>query len=454
MLKHWQRLIFGVFVLMIFEGALRKWVFPWAQAQVYLAKDVLLLFAYLGFVLSGRRGQSGLRGTDSIRAILLLAFVFGCLEVLNPYSPSIFVGLLGVKDYFLYAPLAFILPYAFTSREQFFRLIRLYLLLAIPVAVLGFVQVAAGPTSFINTYVSYDEDVPTAISTFGRQFNIVRTAGTFSYISGYSTYLSFISFLTLGYIMGRGWRIKNNVGPLFVLILVIGAMFTTGSRAPVYILVIVGPFMLAWALRARILTPGIAVRLCILLPIILFAALKTSPEAVDAFQYRAATSGDVPFRVLSKPVMELSQAVSGVPVFGLGIGVTHSAALTIMGAKTAWWLGGIIEEEEIARIAEELGIVGVFLLYLARFLIVALAVRCTSSFKDPAYRALGIVLTFNLALGVTGSIVTNPTAGLYYWGSLGLVLAMARLERLAYAKARTPVVVSRMEPWPSAAHTG
>src|SRR5262249_31317927 len=151
--RYWQGAIFGVFVLLVFEGALRKWVFPWAQAQIYLVKDAILLAAYLGFILDARKTILLARGVGAIKAILILSFLFGALEVFNPNSPSILVGLMGLKTYFLYAPVAFILPYAFKSREHLFLLIRRYLVMAIPVAVLGFLQIMAGPGSSLNTYV-------------------------------------------------------------------------------------------------------------------------------------------------------------------------------------------------------------------------------------------------------------------------------------------------------------
>ena len=116
--RHWQRALFGVFVLLIFEGALRKWVLPGAQAQIYLLKDVILLGVYLGFFLDRRRTQPTLRDGRAIKIILVVAFGFGCLEVLNPSSPSVLVGLAGLKTYFLYAPIAFVLPYAIKSREH------------------------------------------------------------------------------------------------------------------------------------------------------------------------------------------------------------------------------------------------------------------------------------------------------------------------------------------------
>src|SRR6516162_3939863 len=94
--KYWQRALFGVFVLLVFEGALRKWVFPSAQAQIFLVKDAILLAAYAGFVLDNRKNQTALRGGAAIKIVLILSFVFGLFEILNPNSPSILVGLTGV----------------------------------------------------------------------------------------------------------------------------------------------------------------------------------------------------------------------------------------------------------------------------------------------------------------------------------------------------------------------
>src|SRR4029079_12790541 len=208
---YWRPALFGVFVLLVFEGALRKWAFPWAQAQLYLVKDVILLGAYLGFLLERRKGRP-LADAGLIKIVLVVAFAFGCIEVFNPYSPSVLVGLMGLKTYFLYAPLAFILPYAFKSREHLLSLIRYYLLIAVPVAILGFVQVAAGPDSFLNTYVSYDETAAAGVR-FGQDNDLVRTSGTFSYISGYTTFLTFIAFLAVGYNIAQGWRVKRNIVP-------------------------------------------------------------------------------------------------------------------------------------------------------------------------------------------------------------------------------------------------
>jgi hypothetical protein len=433
--RYWQGALFAVFVLMVFEGALRKWAFPWAQAQIYLVKDAILLGVYLGFILDSRRRLPSAKGVGFIKVVLGLSFVFGCFQILNPNSPSILVGLVGLKTYFLYAPVAFILPYAIKSREHLFVLIRRYLIMAIPVAILGFAQIMAGPESSLNTYVSHSEDTAAVLAYFGEE-ELVRTSGTFSYISGYTAFLSFIGFLAIGYNMAYGWRLKKNVAPIVALALVIGAMFTTGSRAPVYVLLATSPFILWLAATRGVLSSRTATRLCVLIPVIAIVALNISPRATRAFMERAGEASDSTLERLFSPLYQTIGALSDAPVLGMGIGTTHPSAVTIMGVEFPSWLP-LLVEDEMARVTVELGLIGLMLIYFLRFLIAAFALRCAMTFKDPAYRALGIVLAVHLALGIIGSIMLNVTAGLYYWGALGVVLTMRWLEQSAGAKLGT-----------------
>src|SRR5258707_689547 len=100
-------------VLLVVEGAIRKWLFPGAQDLVYLAKDVILLGAYAGFV----RQRAQLRYRPPALPILYSALAFGAvvglLQIFNPRLPNLMVGAFGFKAYFLYVPILFILPAVF-----------------------------------------------------------------------------------------------------------------------------------------------------------------------------------------------------------------------------------------------------------------------------------------------------------------------------------------------------
>jgi hypothetical protein len=208
-------------------------------------------------------------------------------------------------------------------------------------------------------------------------------------------------------------------------------MFTTGSRAPVYTLIATGPVILGLAAIGRVLDSKTAVRLCVLLPVMTIVALNLSPRAVEGFSERAESASDNTLSRTYTPIYQTLGALSEGPALGMGIGATHPSALSIMGVASPWWLNELLVEDEMARVALELGVIGVFLIYFMRILIAAFALRYAMSFKDPACRALGIALAVYMAVCLIVPIMLNITAGLYYWGSLGLVLAMRRLEQSA-----------------------
>src|SRR5262249_33428999 len=206
------------------------------------------------------------------------------------------------------------------------------------VAVLGFIQIMAGPASSLNVYVSGSEDATMFLARFGRE-EFVRTSGTFSYISGYTAFLGFVAFLAIGYNMARGWRIKNNIIPIVALSLVVGAMFTTGSRGPIWILLATGPVILWLTATSKILSLQTAMRLSLLVPVITILALNLSPQAFQAFMERAeqADTSYTLERAFSW-FYQTTGALSAEPLLGIGIGTTHPAALSIMGAEVPWWL--------------------------------------------------------------------------------------------------------------------
>ena len=59
----WRQAIAAAMVLLVFEGALRKWGLPGAQAALYYAKDLVLFGAYAGFAMT--KGLAA-RSTDPI----------------------------------------------------------------------------------------------------------------------------------------------------------------------------------------------------------------------------------------------------------------------------------------------------------------------------------------------------------------------------------------------------
>src|SRR5436190_3928216 len=112
-MQRWRLAVKIALVLLVIEGALRKWIVPGAQDVTYFAKDVILVGAYIGFIRDEARARLSGPSRPLVNALLLLGVLYGLLEVFNPVLPTPMVGVLGWKAYFLYVPLFWVMPAVF-----------------------------------------------------------------------------------------------------------------------------------------------------------------------------------------------------------------------------------------------------------------------------------------------------------------------------------------------------
>src|SRR5262245_53680750 len=138
--RRWHRTLYLVMLLMVFEGALRKWFFPGYQAYIYFLKDGLLLAALAGYIVARPPPGAHEPLVRNLKALVFISCCFFLLQIANPNSPSTLVGLIGFKNYMLYAVLLFIVPYAFNSTTHLIEKLKFYMLCMIPVALLALVQ--------------------------------------------------------------------------------------------------------------------------------------------------------------------------------------------------------------------------------------------------------------------------------------------------------------------------
>ena len=244
----WQKLIWAVLFLLVYEGALRKWVVPGLQSQIYFAKDLILIAAYILFLGSSRHHGSHLKAMATLKMLVLLSLAYFLIELLNPNSPSMLVSIAGFKNYLLYAPLAFIVPYMFVSAEDLEHKLRTYAILMAPCVALGLVQFAFPPTHWLNGYLNnQDSDAPQALmmgAVFGSGIEQVRSIGTFSYIGGYTAFLTVMFYVAAGLAAKNRFKFSGNTLVIGYLVLTVAAMFTTGSRGPIWWLVATWPLAL------------------------------------------------------------------------------------------------------------------------------------------------------------------------------------------------------------------
>ncbi len=145
-LNHWQTGVYLFVGWLLFEDLARK--FLGNNMVIYFGKDVLVGVMYLSFFAAVRRKEVTLFRPKFLLPLVIF-FWFGVIQVLNPASPSMLFGLLGLKLYFYYIPLIFV-GYALADFEFELRpFFRWNLVLASVIALLGSIQAIAGP-GFLN----------------------------------------------------------------------------------------------------------------------------------------------------------------------------------------------------------------------------------------------------------------------------------------------------------------
>ena len=140
-LKLIRNLIWLYFWMLIFEGVLRKWVFPQYSNVLLIIRDPLVLVIYF-FALA--RGVFPFNKYVLVTGLMaFFTFVFSLLGE----NVNLVVMLFGLKANFLHLPLVFLIPSVFDQRDVV-RMGRWILFLSIPMTFLMVLQFGAGPDDF------------------------------------------------------------------------------------------------------------------------------------------------------------------------------------------------------------------------------------------------------------------------------------------------------------------
>lgn len=444
--QRWRQAFQAVMVLLVVEGALRKWVFPGVQDLVYFAKDALLLGVYAGWWVSPlRRIQPVV--PPMLSGSLALFAAFGTLQVFNPTLPNVLVGILGFKSYFLYLPLIWVMPSAFRDDRELAVFLQRYCLLAIPVGLLAVAQFFAPADSSLNTYA---RGATSHAMTFGSSTQ-VRVTGTFSYITGYSSYVLTIAILILALLAATRWRFRGNLFIYAALGLTVLGMLMTGSRGAALMLALLFPLYYLLGVAREGQAGSTLGRLLLGVGVLGMLLNYVGSDAVGAFYGRASGTTDLRERITA-PIIQPLRKLEDAGVLGFGIGATHQAAQSLADTPIPYaWMRGVIVEDEPGRIMLEVGPIGFLLAYFVRIYLIVLSLARVFRFRTGFHRAIATCCVLFFLAHLPGGVVFNVTAGLFYGFFAGLLFLVDRLDReYALALSRPTAVPSRSAVPPTA----
>ncbi len=424
---NWRRTVKVVFIIVVLEGAVRKWLLPQANEMMYFLKDMVLIGAYFNFY-GFSVWQKKLSPKIHFINLLIFVVIGWCFfQAFNPSLGSPVVGFFGLRAYLLYIPLIWMLPSLFQVEEELYNFLRSHLLLTIPCGLIGIVQFFSPATSFINKYSN--EEAPD-IATFGLE-NTVRITGTFPYINNYAIYLIVcfgLLMLMLSIKQSRGWQWVS----IIEMFLVIVNSFMTGSRGTILAEVL---FVVGYLCAKGLTKPGSIVRLTkqLILPVLIvsIAASIWFSSAINAFWQRTTSNTDIPGRIISS-FTEPFDFIKYKELDGYGTGATHQAAPMLRKALDLP-AGEVIPtyyEAEMGRIALELGPIGFIFWYGLRLSLIIALMGTFWKLKRPFLRQLALTAFLIHVILFNGQLVVHHTFSVYYWFLSSLIYLLPRLEQI------------------------
>ncbi len=343
-----KRMIWLYFWLLIFEGALRKWVPP-LSAPLLVVRDPLVLLIYFQ---AARSRNFPINGAVLGYFFLAISFtLLAVVQIMTDIGGGPLVAAYGLRTNFLHLPLIFVIPRVFSYLDVV-KLGKWVLLLSIPMAGLMALQFLSPPESWINAATM--SDVKQIDFVMGK----IRPAGLFSFATGTAHFF----VLTTAFLI---YGLAENAAP-YSRWLIWAALFSVAIVQPVSgsrTLVLGCALEVVAVLAFGILNPHRANRIVAMAFLICAAtaALSLSDffrEAVAAFMTRwdeasQATGGIKEglvwrfFGAFLEPFALLPEA----GIIGRGLGVGTGAGSVLMTGAPQF----LLAENEWARVVLESG---------------------------------------------------------------------------------------------------
>jgi len=402
------------FWLLIFDGAIRKWFFMDHASILLFARDPFVIIMYLMALLLGVFPFNGF-----VVSTIILGFLCVLGSLFSEWQNLIFT-LYGLRVYFFYLPLIFVLP-KILKRSDIDKLGKAFMFTAMGMLILVFIQFQSNAYSFINKAIlEGDKHLPSALGK-------IRPSGTFSFVTG----LCEFSSVAVAYIIYGILEMKYK--PVFLSAAAIslgGIVAFSGSRTMILFMI----FLAILAFSASRLEKMVQERFkkLVLISSVVFLVLFSVPdtnygiEVITSRFIKASQSESQEQGVFSRYFRSwyvFTMNMNDIFPFGKGLGMGTAAATKVVAGEH----DNMLAEEEWPKVLLENGIILGILYLLLRFSIAFYLLR--ESIRDARKRNILPLLLMGLAvpLLVNAQLGQSTSLGFTILSS-GVALAAAGEE--------------------------
>ena len=336
-LKHG---IWLYFILLIFEGALRKWILPGLSTPLLIIRDPLALW------LVATTWRRGLLPQNIFLGGMILAGVVGTYTAVVAGHGNLLVALFGARPLLIHFPLIFVIGRVF-NRDDVLKLGRILLWFVAPMTVLIAIQFFSPQSSFVNRGVGGDMTG----AGFGGAMDYFRPPGTFSFTNGATLFFQFSATFILFFLinptrtnrlvlisasMGLLVAIPLSIsrGLLFQVIVSIVFLFFAMTRNPKFMFRMLGAAM------------GVTIVVAVLSKLSFF---QTGLEVfmsrfTDANETEGGVKGVLGNRYLGSMAGPLYKSLD-TPLLGNGLGIATNVAVSLLSGSMQSKVMGTPDEE-------------------------------------------------------------------------------------------------------------
>jgi hypothetical protein len=339
--------IWAYFMLLIFEGALRKWVLPALSQPLLIIRDPLALWLLL---VANWRGLLSFNIYIAGMIFLGIAGVFTALLVGHGNFP---VAVYGARILVLHFPIIFVIGRVF-NREDVIKMGKMTLLISIPMAVLIALQFYSPQSAWVNKAVGGGDEG----AGFAGTIDYFRPPATFSFTNGTTLFFGFVAPFVFYF-----WLNPKGVNK----IILIGATLSLLSSIPLSIsralffqvgISIVFTIM-AISRKPEYIGKMIVVLVAGAISLAILSNVSYFKTATGAFTERFTganeTEGGVKGVLGDRYLGGMLQGITGSadrPFWGLGLGIGTSVGGSLLLKQAGLQLG----EDEWQRVIGEMGL--------------------------------------------------------------------------------------------------
>ena len=336
------------FILVIFEGALRKWFLPDLAVPLLVVRDpVAFWLIYISW-------KHGLLPSNVYLLGMAFIGVLGTITALLFGHGSLPVVIFGARLMLIHFPIMFVMG-AVLAREDVIRIGKALLYISLPMVLLIALQFYSPQSAWVNRGVGGDMEG----AGFSGALGYFRPPGTFSFTNGNTLFFSLVACYVFYF-----WLAKSNINRILLLGATAALLVSVPLSISRTLLFSIG-ITFVFSFVASILKPQMLPKIMgvLLTGVLLTIALgrtaffQTATEAFTtrlelATKVEGGFSSSVTDRFFGGMITDISSS-GELPFFGYGLGMGTNAGSALLTGERAF----LIAEGEWLRLIGELGFV-------------------------------------------------------------------------------------------------